>query len=295
MPSAAPPGVSAGVANGYALVEPNPLLHVDTLHTQRGPPRMSNKKQNSAKIPFGDVTAVSSSSPQPASGVAVPLAGKSYRDAASKKQRVVPNSTSLVSANAVTVGSVRHTSSSSSGGTPQLSARKITSSQRTVSERHSSGDSLLEVHHTILNDGNSLDISGKQYSGTDVAGNVKSASVTGRRMTENDFQKITHKKSKGCKGGRSGQVIADEDGLTGNQALDASSRFDILQSLGSQSAAALLQHTALPSSRRSRSSGVSQRDATHTGGKSVKAAFSSGAQQGEQHQIPSKLPFSLEE
>uniref|UniRef100_A0A9J2PAM1 J domain-containing protein n=1 Tax=Ascaris lumbricoides TaxID=6252 RepID=A0A9J2PAM1_ASCLU len=300
LPRAAPPGMT----QGYAGMEPNPLLHVDTMHTQRSAPRTLVKKQNSVTIPYGDGAVSPNCAQQPGGGGTVPPPGKSYRDAASKKQRVAPSSTSPVLANTVGQGAVRHTSSSSSGGTPQLIARKITPSQRTLSGRHSSGDSLLDGHHAALNGSGSLETGEKHRSSAGVIEGGKAANANGRRVTENEFQKITHKKSKGCKGGKSEQIIADEDGpcnwcipgsiklkglvvsffagLAGSQAVDASSRFDVLQSLGSQSATSLLQQSNSSSSRRSRSSGVAQHDSPIAGSKATKGNVAPGGQHDQQ-------------
>lgn len=46
-----------------------------------------------------------------------------------------------------------------------------------------------------------------------------------KKMAENDFQKITHKKSKGAKGGKNDQLYAGEDGDSFVQVLVALSSY----------------------------------------------------------------------
>uniref|UniRef100_A0A158PNY3 DnaJ homolog dnj-5 (inferred by orthology to a C. elegans protein) n=1 Tax=Anisakis simplex TaxID=6269 RepID=A0A158PNY3_ANISI len=172
---------------------------------------------------------------------------------------------------------------SSSTNAQNMVARRVNSSQRTSSERQSvASDSVVDYlvnHHTTL-------LSSSDNNHHKSSSIVNSTNAYAKRVTENEFQKITHKKNKGCKGNKNEQIILDEDGISGNQAVDASSRFDILQSLGSQSATTLLHHHPnIPLSRRSRSSGVSQRD-TQGGAasnkSSLKASFSSSTQQDSQ-------------
>lgn len=254
----APPNVisvgGSNISSGYSNMEPTSVIHVET-HPQRRISTRNPKKVGTAPVQYmkEDSAPNSPTSPTVPCGGKIPPGGKSYRDVASNKQHV-GSDTSATSIVTISSAPVRHASSSSSGGngTPIINARRIAAVHRNIAVRHSSGDSLVE---------GSVNASNTTEKGIVGLNPIeKTAGAPSKRTGENEFQKITHKKSKGGKGGKNEQIITDEDGIAGNQAVDASSRFDVLQSLGGQSAN-IATHETSHISQRSLPPGVVQQDA----------------------------------
>ncbi|EJD74200.1 hypothetical protein LOAG_18450 [Loa loa] len=230
----------------YSSVDESGLVHIDSYLPPHLPPKGIKKTSN----PINDVPSTVFL-PEVTKDAVLPLS-KSYRDAASKKQHVM-SSSSLSSLIPNPPASVRHTSSFFSGGKDgdNQTSKSITSTNGINSNRQSIDEASVVPMSGIVSDVHNEQNEGIIHPKSNIA-TKKSCGGHGKKKADYEFQKITHKKNKGAKSNKNDQVITDEDGLTGNQAVDASSRFDVLQSLGTQATNTVLRRVT----RRSLSSVV---------------------------------------
>uniref|UniRef100_A0A8R1XPE8 J domain-containing protein n=1 Tax=Onchocerca volvulus TaxID=6282 RepID=A0A8R1XPE8_ONCVO len=214
----------------YSNVGGNGLVHIDSYVPQNLPPEKI-KKPTINPVQIEDVSS-NVFVPEVTTAVTVPLS-KSYRDAASKKEHVMSNS-SLSSLISNPPSSIPYTSSVFSekkdGDNPAsksvISAHHISSNCQSIDETL-----VIPVSCTVS------DVYTEQNEGAiHLKSNVvsKKGCGYGKKKTDYEFQKIIHRKNKGIKSNKNDQVITGEDGLGSNQAVDASSRFNVLQSLGTQ-------------------------------------------------------------
>ncbi|KAK6103313.1 Cleavage inducing molecular chaperone family protein [Brugia pahangi] len=212
----------------YSNVGESGVVHIDSYLPQHVPPKGIEKTTSSS------IEDVSSSLflPETAKSVVIPLS-KSYRDAASKKEHVV-SSSALSSFVSSPPASVRHTSSVFSGGKDDdnQTSKSIASAHGTSSNHQSIDETSVVLSSCTVSDVYNEPNEGTVHLKNKVA--TKKGCDRMKKKADYEFQKITHKKNKGVKSNKNDQVITDEDGLAGNQAVDASSRFDVLQSLGTQ-------------------------------------------------------------
>ncbi|CAG9535528.1 unnamed protein product [Cercopithifilaria johnstoni] len=206
------------------------LVHIDSYLPQHLPPKIV-KTTTSPNICFSEDVSSSVFLPEITKGAVLPLS-KSYRDAASKKEHVMSNS-SLSSLLSNPPAPLYHTSSVFSGGKDgdNQTSKDIASAHPINSNRQSINETSVMPISCTVNDAYTEHSEKTVRIKSTLA--AKKGCGNGKKK-DYEFQKITHKKSKGIKGNKNDQLITDEDGLAGNQALDASSRFDVLQSLGTQ-------------------------------------------------------------
>ncbi|VDK80211.1 unnamed protein product [Litomosoides sigmodontis] len=174
--------------------------------------------------------------PEVTKSVVLPL-GKSYRDAASKKEHMI-SSLSLPPLLPNPPASIYQTSSTLPEGkdSDNQTSKSVPSAHRLDSNRHSVNETSVASVSCIVTDSYTEQSEGaiRLKSSAATKNDLLAGCDNGKKKADYEFQKITHKKNKGIKSNKNDQVITDEDGLTGNQAVDASSRFDVLQSLGTQ-------------------------------------------------------------
>ncbi|VDN03225.1 unnamed protein product [Thelazia callipaeda] len=208
----------------YSDVDESSVLHLDPFLPQHLPPKEAKKTANKPTHVENISLNLLPSEVLPKT-VALPL-GKSYRDAASKKEHVISNALS----GSNPPSSVRHTLSLS--GSKDKIVKSVPSLPQVNSIRQSNNENTHLLKTTAIN----VAIEKDKKTIHCVTNRVptKKGPGSGNNIMDNEFQKITHKKNKATRTNKNDSVIADEDGLTGNQVVDASSRFDILQSLGSQ-------------------------------------------------------------
>ncbi|KAL3994197.1 Cleavage inducing molecular chaperone family protein [Acanthocheilonema viteae] len=206
------------------------LVHIDSYLPQHLPPK-GIKKTTSSPIQVEDVSP-NVFAPEVAKDAVLPLS-KSYRDAASKKEHVM-SSSSLSSLLSNPPAPVYRTSSTVSGGkdSDNQTSKDVTSTHRINSNRQSINETSIVPVSCTVNDAYTEQSEGTIRFKSNVA--AKKSCGNGKKKADYEFQKIIHKKNKGIKSNKNDQMITDENGLTGNQAVDASSRFDVLQSLGTQ-------------------------------------------------------------
>uniref|UniRef100_A0A0R3S3P2 J domain-containing protein n=1 Tax=Elaeophora elaphi TaxID=1147741 RepID=A0A0R3S3P2_9BILA len=210
------------------------LVHIDSYLPQHLPSKGIKKTSS----PVEDVSS-SVFLPEITKSVVLPL-GKSYRDAASKKEHVMssPSLSSLISNSPVSV--YQNPSGFPEGKDGDSQASKSVASSNRISNNLQSIDETSVVPVSC----NVNDVYTEQSEGTIRLKNsvtAKKGCSHGKKKADYEFQKITHKKNKGIKSNKNDQLITDEDGLAGNQAVDASSRFDVLQSLGTQVTSTVLR------------------------------------------------------
>uniref|UniRef100_A0A158R4W8 J domain-containing protein n=1 Tax=Syphacia muris TaxID=451379 RepID=A0A158R4W8_9BILA len=156
----------------------------------------------------------------------LPLAGKSYRDAASEKKRVKPSASSASEFMTVPL---------------QDAESKFGSSDTKITRCNSQDTS--DIKNSKLNAGSIKNMTTASKKADNISGKQSSTSNTVKKgksknfcnENENEFQKITRRKTKGTKNCKTDQTVTGEESHNIiNQPVDASSRFDILQSLNTQ-------------------------------------------------------------